>query len=228
MCGRFTLRTPANLLVQQFALDFQGELTPRYNIAPTQSVPVIRLDQERRQLVPLRWGLVPFWSKEPSAGGRMINARGETVATKPAFRQAFQRRRCLVPADGYLEWRREGKQKQPYYIRMRDEQPFAMAGLWERWRGDGSSGEQTTLETFTVITTESNDLTREIHDRMPVILGPNDYQKWLCPDFQETSELVEMLQPYDSNEMRMDAVSTRVNSVRNDDPECLEIQRSLF
>ncbi len=226
MCGRFTLRTPGNLIIRQFALNFHGQLLPRYNIAPTQMVPVVRgLD---RQTTPLRWGLVPFWSKEPTARRAMINARSETAATKPAFRNAFRKQRCLIPADGYFEWRREGKQKQPYWIRMQDDRPFLMAGLWERWSDRTAEEEADPLETFTILTTSANRLTSEIHDRMPVILGPNDYDRWLDPESQDADQLTYMLEPYDAHEMRLDAVSTRVNSARNDDPDCVRLQRSLF
>jgi len=226
MCGRFTLRTPGNLIIRQFALNFHGQLWPRYNIAPTQMVPVVRgLD---RQTTLLRWGLVPSWSKLPTTGRPMINARSETAATKPAFRNAFRQQRCLIPADGYFEWRREGKQKQPYWIRMRDDRPFLMAGLWEHWRDRTAEDEVDPMETFTVLTTSANSLTVEIHDRMPVILGPHDYDRWLDPESQDADQLTYMLEPYDAHEMRFDAVSTRVNSVRNDDPDCVRVQRSLF
>ncbi len=225
MCGRFTLRTPQNVIIEQLALNFQSELLPRYNIAPTQMVPVVRgLD---RQVTALRWGLVPFWSKDPKGGYRMINARSETVATKPSFRNAFRKHRCLIPTDGYFEWRREGKQKQPYWFRLADERPFLMAGLWETWK-DRSQEETGALETFTILTTGSNALTQEIHDRMPVILGPNDYDQWLDPAIEDAQQLSFMLAPYDEHDMRMDAVNPHVNSARHDDPECIQIQRSLF
>ena len=220
MCGRFTLRTEANVVIKQFALNFQGELLPRYNIAPTQVVPVVReLD---RGMTALRWGLVPIWAKNPKEGARMINARSESVATKPAFRNAIKTRRCLVPADGYFEWVREGKQKRPYWIRRQDERPFLMAGLWEQWR-DKTVEISEPLESFAILTTTANSLTANIHDRMPVILSPNDYDSWLNPELQDIEELSYMFAPFDSSEMRVDSVSTRVNSVHNDDPQCIEI-----
>jgi putative SOS response-associated peptidase YedK len=153
----------------------------------------------------------------------MINARAETVAEKPAFRSAFKRRRCLVPADGYYEWKKIGKQKQPYYIRLRGDEPFAFAGLWERWR----DAEDQALDTCTIITTNANSLTRSIHDRMPVILDSADYDIWLEPTEQEKDKLLQLLQPYESGEMVVDPVSQHVNNVRNDDPACIEILKSL-
>ena len=228
MCGRFTLRSPGNLIIEQFGLDFQGDLSyivPRYNIAPTQSVAIVR--GLERQLGFLNWGLVPFWSKDPKGGAKMINARSETVATKPAFRNAIKKKRCLVPTDGYFEWVKEGKKKKPFWIRMADERPFMMAGLWERWR-DKSVADSEPLETFTILTTTSNSLTSDVHDRMPVILGSNDYERWLDPELQDANELSYMFESYNSGEMRMDEVNDRVNSVRNDDEQCVELVRSLF
>lgn len=175
----------------------------------------------------LKWGLVPFWAKDPKGGARMINARSETVATKPAFRNAFKKKRCLVPADGYFEWIKEGKKKKPFWIRMRDERPFLMAGLWEQWR-DNSVENSEPLETFTVLTTSSNSLTEDIHDRMPVILSPNDYEPWLDPEVQGDDKLSYLFEPFDPNEMQFNEVSDRVNSVRNDDESCIEEPRTLF
>jgi putative SOS response-associated peptidase YedK len=161
MCGRFTLRTPASVLIAQFRVAEIPDLAPRYNIAPTQLAPVVRLDGSsgQRQWAELRWGLIPSWAKDPSIGNRLINARSETVVTKPAFRAAFRQRRCLVVADGYYEWKKQGRQKQPFYIHVGDGQPMAMAGLWERWQPDGSEGGQP-RETFTIITKPAHELTR--------------------------------------------------------------------
>ena len=212
-------------MISQFSLNFQGDLQPRYNIAPTQMVPVVRGPDRRVEA--LRWGLVPFWSKDPKGAGRMVNARSETVAKRPAFRDSFRNRRCLVLADGYFEWRREGKQKQPYWFRMADERPFLMAGLWDRWI-DRHAEESNVLETFTILTTAANSLVDEVHDRMPVILSPNDYDRWLVSDSQSPEELMHMFEPYDAGEMRMDAVSTRVNSVHHDDADCVQLVRTLF
>ncbi len=219
MCGRFTLRTPANLLVERFMLDSTPDLAPRYNIAPTQDVAVVRATPEAgRQLALLRWGLIPSWAKDPKIGNRMINARGESVAEKPSFRSAFKRRRCLVLADGYYEWRKIGKAKQPYWIHMQDERPFGLAGLWETWRG----GDDDIVESCTIITTSANELTKKIHDRMPVILDDADYELWLDPSVQDRQLVEPLLRPYDDGEMTFDPVSTVVNSPKNDRAECIE------
>lgn len=220
MCGRFTLRTPPIRLIEQFACTFPADLAPRYNIAPTQAVLAVRQlpGAADRQLAALRWGLIPFWAKEAAIGNRMINARSETVADKPAFRAAFRRRRCLIPADGYYEWKKIGKAKQPYRIRLQDESPFAMAGLWERW-DDPATGQ--TVESSTILTTEANPLTADVHDRMPVILKPGDYELWLSPDLADARGLLPLLRPYPVESMAMDRVSTVVNSPRNENAECI-------
>ena len=229
MCGRFTLRTPGGVLIQQFRVQSAPDLSARYNIAPTQPAPVVRIDLEsgQRELVLLRWGLVPAWAKETSIGNRLINARGETVATKPSFRSAFRRRRCLVIADGYYEWKKVGRIKQPYYIRMADEQPMAMAGLWEPWSSAADKATDT-IQSCTIITTQSNELTRDVHDRMPVILSSEDYSMWLDPDLADRERLEPLLKPMASEGMIKDRVSTYVNSPRNEGPECVAIQRELF
>ncbi len=219
MCGRFTLRTPQNLLVQQFLLDTAPPWQPRYNIAPTQGIFTIRRqppDGQRRADL-LRWGLVPSWAEDLAIGNRLLNARAETIADKPSFRAAIKKRRCLIVTDGYYEWQKQGKTKQPYYIRMVDERPFAFAGLWESWhppQGD-------VVETCTIITTESNSITRPIHDRMPVILDAADYDRWLDPQYYDREAILQLLVPFDSPLMKLDPVSTHVNSVRHDDPECI-------
>ena len=179
MCGRFLLHTPVDTLQRAFGFAERPNLRPRYNIAPTQTVPIVRQkDGGGRELALVRWGLIPSWAKEAGIGGRLINARAETVAEKPAFRGAFRKRRALVPADGFYEWRkREGdRPKQPLLVRRRDGQPFAFAGLWEHWRGP--EGE---VETCTILTTEANAALAPIHDRMPVILDPACYDRWLDP-----------------------------------------------
>ncbi|MDG2380689.1 MAG: SOS response-associated peptidase [Pirellulaceae bacterium] len=219
MCGRFSLHSRLNLLLQQFALEAGPELAPRYNIAPTQSTPVVRVAtaQSPRQLVALRWGLVPFWAKEVGIGSRMINARAETLASKPSFRNAFKKRRCLVPTDGYFEWKKAGKTKQPFYIRKTDQTPFAMAGLWESWH----TGKEDAVESFTIITTQANDAMASIHDRMPVIVAPDNYEMWIDPEFKGQASLEAILQPYEPEDLTVTPVSTIVNSPRNDDPECV-------
>ena len=219
MCGRYTLRTRLNQLLQIYGAQSEVELTPRYNIAPTQDVAAIRAtaDATSRELVLLHWGLIPSWAKDPKIGNRMINARGETVAEKPSFRAALKRRRCLVLADGFYEWRKEGKAKQPYYIHMKDEEPIAFAGLWEHWRGNGL-----TIESCTIITTSANQLMSDLHDRMPVILSGNDINTWLDPQIEDADTLLPMLDPYPDNEMEAYPVSTLVNSAKNERSECVE------
>jgi putative SOS response-associated peptidase YedK len=221
MCGRFRVARSKELLEEAFgAVDgpVPVEWSPRYNVAPGQSIVAVRQDAARpvRELVRLRWGLIPAWAKEASIGYKMINARAETAAEKPSFRDAMKRRRCLIPADGFYEWKKAGGKKLPYCFTMADDAIFAFAGLWERWRNP--SGEP--VESCTILTTEPNELAREIHDRMPVILSPEDYELWLDPGFARVDELKEMLKPYPAAGMRSFRVSDRVNQVKNDDPDC--------
>jgi putative SOS response-associated peptidase YedK len=220
MCGRFTLRTPARDLVEIFELLREPELTPRFNIAPTTQVAVVRQVDKHRELSMMRWGLVPTWQKDPKAGPPLINARGETLATKPAFRMAFKKRRCLIPADGFYEWQKiaGAKVKQPYYIRFAKDGPFAFVGLWERWRGPDDA----TVETCTIVTTTPNALMESLHDRMPVILSDEDYDRWLDPKNEDVAALQDLLRPYPAEEMAAFPISTLVNSPRNDRPECIE------
>lgn len=219
MCGRYILTLTGQALADAFELDDAPAHTPRYNVAPTQTVPVIRATEEgRRACVLQRWGLVPFWADDPAIGNRLINARAETAAGKPAFRAAFRHRRCLVPADGFFEWHKEGGGKQPYLVRFSDGRPFAFAGLWERW---SSSGE-TPLETFTILTTSPNQLVQPLHDRMPVILPPNHYDRWLGLAEPTSGDLQDLLGPYPHGEMEARRVSRRVSSPTNDDPAVLD------
>ncbi len=226
MCGRFTLRTPTPVLLKQFEIATAPPLTARYNIAPTQDVAVIRLNPRsgEREIALLRWGLVPFWADDPGIGSRMINARSETAGTKPAFRQAMRKRRCFVLADGYYEW--DGKR--PYWIRRADEAPFAMAGLWESWSGAGGFHPDQPLESCTILTTDANTLTRDIHDRMPVILDRIPGEQWLDHTIDDPAELQPLLRPYNAKQMQLDLVNSLVNNARNEDPRCIEIQRELF
>ncbi len=218
MCGRFTLLSRINALLQQFAIeDALPEPPPRYNVAPSQDIPVIRQYDGRRVLSPMRWGLIPAWAKDPKIGYTMINARSETAATKPAFRAAMKYRRCLIPADGFYEWKREGKAKQPYYIRRPDEQPFAFAGLWEGWdKGEGP------IESCTILTTSANDFMKPLHDRMPVILSANDYDLWLNPDERDPEKLAYLFEPVPNDELVMNPVNRIVNNARNEGPQCIE------
>ena len=218
MCGRFTLRTPAKDIAELFRLADVPDLRPRYNIAPTQPVAAVRLNKEaNRELVMLHWGLIPFWADDPKVGYSTINARAETVATKPTFRQAFAKRRCLVVADGFYEWQKTNGRKQPFFIHMKDDQPFAFAGLWEHWKRDDQE-----IESCTIIVTEANDVLKPIHDRMPVILSPEDYDEWLDPKVEDKKQLEGMLRPFASGEMEAYPVSTLVNNPRNDVGKCVE------
>jgi putative SOS response-associated peptidase YedK len=221
MCGRFTLRTNPHQLALIFGCEIPPDLPASYNVAPTQSVATVRgRDNGTREFTLLRWGLIPHWAKEKSIGNRMINARAETIAEKPAFRSAFRQRRCLILADGYFEWQKKGKAKQPFLIRMRDDAPFAMAGLWESWT-DPQQGE--TVSTCTVITTDANELTQPIHDRMPAILSAESYGLWLDPRQRDQQVLLPLLRPFEPDSMVADPVSLRVNNPRNNDPGCVEI-----
>jgi putative SOS response-associated peptidase YedK len=201
---------------------------PRYNVAPTQDILAVRAaaDGAGRELALLHWGLVPSWAKDAKLSASLINARGDTVGQKPAFRTAFARRRCLIPADGFFEWKKVGKEKQPYWLRMQDERPFAMAGLWESWRGPAGS-EGPPLESAAIITTDANELCRPLHDRMPVILHEADYARWLDPAAPK-QELQALLVPLPAECMKSEPVSKRVNNARNDDAQCVEVQDELF
>ncbi len=220
MCGRYTLSQPAQSLIEKFQLDEVPSLESQYNVAPTNSVATVVVEQHshKRMLRLLQWGLIPSWAKDPKIGSKMINARAETVAEKPSFRSAFRHRRCLVLADGFYEWQRAQGKKQPYYIRMRDGQPFAFAGLWEHWQGpDGS-----VIDSCTHLTTEPNELVRPLHDRMPVILKPEHYQLWMDPEVQQPEQLQPLLSPYPSEEMVAFPVSSKVNSPVNNSPELVK------
>jgi len=214
MCGRFTLHMPWSELVKLYRVHDRPNLKPRYNIAPTQDILAIRLDQDGQQeAVQLRWGLIPFWAKDDKISYSTINARAETVARKPAFRDAFKKRRCLIAADGYYEWKKlEDGTKQPYRITLKPEQPFSFAGLWEHWEKDNK-----VIESCTIIVTDANELTKDIHGRMPVILDPADYESWLGG-----SADVDLLKPYPSASMRRYPVSKAVGNVRNTGPELIE------
>lgn len=216
MCGRFTLFQPAEAITAVFQLAYVPSLEPRYNIAPTQLVPTV-LSTPKRQFQLLRWGLIPSWAKDPAMGARLINARAETVEEKPSFRSAFRHRRCLVIADGFYEWQRQDRKKQPFYFRLQDGRPFAFAGLWEHWEAPGGEA----IESCTILTTEANELLRPIHDRMPVILAPKDYDLWLDPTVQKLEPLQQLLCPYQSEAMTSYAVSTQVNNPANNSAECI-------
>jgi putative SOS response-associated peptidase YedK len=232
MCGRYTLTTTTDLLVSLFGAQVPStvQLRPRYNIAPTQQAPVVRWSgqEEQRVLAPLRWGLVPHWSKDPGASGAggpaLINARAETAATKPAFREALRKRRCLVPTDGFFEWKTVGDLRQPYYVRRADGRPFAYAGLFERWQPP-EGAQDLVLESFTILTTAPNALLATLHDRMPLILDPAVYDRWLDHDIEDPDAIGKMLAalpPRLEQELTFHPVSRRVNSPGNDDAACIE------
>jgi putative SOS response-associated peptidase YedK len=218
MCGRFTQASDGEVIARLFELASSPKLAPRYNIAPTQDVAVVRAADGVRRLSMLHWGLIPSWAKDAGMGARLINARAETLSEKPAFRSAFCARRCLVVADGFYEWQKLGARKQPHLIRFRDGRPFGFAGLWERWRGAGGEG----IESCTIITTEANDLLAPIHDRMPVILDSGDYGLWLDPAVTDTNRVTNLLRPSDSSRMEAYPVSLFVNNPANDEPACRE------
>jgi putative SOS response-associated peptidase YedK len=214
MCGRYTLTVPVDRLAEAFDLDeVRADLSANYNVAPTQSVATVIAENGSRRLETLRWGLVPSWADDPEIGSRMINARSETAPEKPSFRSAFKRRRCLIPADGFYEWKREEGGKQPFYIHMKDGHPFAFAGLWEEWHDE--------LRTCAILTTSPNAFAAEIHNRMPVILPAENYDAWLDPE-AEKEELVSLLEPYPGDDLEAYPVSRFVNSPRNNDERCIE------
>jgi putative SOS response-associated peptidase YedK len=242
------------VLIEHFDLDVRGDrqlplFEPRYNIAPTQEILVVRNDPAdgRRRADLMRWGLIPSWGAGPKAGSGppMINARSETLTEKPMFRSAVRRRRCLIPVDGFYEWQQlsgggRGK-KQPYFIHRPDDGPFAFAGLWESWRqsepstnpslqGRGIEGDGVplTIESCTIVTTEANATLRELHERMPVVLAPCDYAMWLDSNVEDAAALKHLLAPCGEEELVAEPVGTHVNKVANDDPRCVEIQRTLF
>ena len=218
MCGRFALKAPPRTIQQHFDLSETVNLSPRFNIAPSQDVAVIRHLSGKgcRQLDMLRWGLIPGWAKDMKISYRMINARAETLAQKPAFRTAFKKRRCIIAADGFYEWLHLGKTKQPFFVHMKNNAVFGFAGLWESW----NNPEGHTVESCTIITTSANDLVRKIHDRMPVILYPARYEAWLQDSTPEQT-LQQFLMPYPADKMESYRVSSEVNSPKNDTMECM-------
>jgi putative SOS response-associated peptidase YedK len=219
MCGRFTLTVDPAELQQAFdGYTFPIQFSPRFNIAPTQPILAIPNDAKNTAGFFL-WGLIPSWAKDPAIANKLINARGETIAEKPSFRGSFKYKRCLIPADGFYEWKAQAgeKTKTPYFIHMQDRAPFAIAGLWDEWH----SPEGGTLRTCTIITTEPNELMATIHNRMPVILDSKDYAGWLDPAPQTQGHLLHLLQPFPAGKMSAHPVSTLVNKAGNDRPECV-------
>ena len=218
MCGRYTLTLPLSNLVDTFQVpvpDFPFK--PRFNIAPTQEAPVVARDSRGRRMGLLQWGLVPAWAENPSVGSRLINARSETVAEKPSFRSAFQRRRCIVPADGFFEWKKDEDRKTPFWVHRKDREPFGMAGLWEKW--DPEEGDP--LYTFTILTRDATPDLRDIHPRMPLILPAARWDDWL--DTNTNAEtLGRILETKDEPSLFAFPVSNRVNSPKNDEPSLVE------
>lgn len=218
MCGRYTLTHPAELL-SELGITTDETLAPRYNIAPTQGAPVARAaDDGGRRADLLHWGLIPSWAKDPSIGNRMINARAETAAEKPSFRTALRRRRCLVLTDGFYEWKKEGKAKQPYFIHRPDRKGFVFAGLWEHWR----RGDEGPIDSFTILTTAANEQVTPYHHRMPLILDPELHDAWLDPSLDDGDALGAMLARPTETELEFTAVSRLVNNPRNEVAECVE------
>jgi|ERR1700678_407408 putative SOS response-associated peptidase YedK len=232
MCGRYRLSRKKQILEEQFDAVFEEDWSPRYNIAPTQPVPIIRQHPKEpmREISLVRWGLIPSWSKDSSSAAKMINARTETAATLPAFKDAMKSRRCLIPADGFYEWKKTGKTKQPHCFEINGGELFAFAGIWDRWKNP--SGQW--VQSCSILTTTANSLTSAVHDRMPVILELDSYDLWLDPGMKNVSVASEMLKPFDASLMRCHPVSDRINRVVNDDAECsvavepVEVQNDLF
>ena len=233
MCGRYRLSRRKQIIEEHFdALSGEEDWSPRYNVAPTQPIPVIRQHPKEpvRELSLMRWGLIPSWAKDSSAAALMINARSETASTKSAFRDALKSRRCLIPADGFYEWKRNGKTRQPYCFEVDEGKLFAFAGIWDRWKDP--SGQW--VKSCSILTTTPNAAISPVHDRMPVILDPDSHDLWLDPGMRNAAATSELLKPYDGRLMRCFPVSARVNCVANDDEECCapvelaEVQTRLF
>ncbi len=218
MCGRFTIAAEPEQLSDYFGVENTvPDFKPSYNITPSSAVPVIcQTKGAERRLSMMRWGLIPHWTKEPSAKYKMINAKVERLGERQAYRGAYKHRRCLVPATGFYEWRTENGVKQPYFINLPDDELFAFAGLWEYWQGSKGM-----LYTFTIITTPANELIRPVHHRMPAILTPFFFNMWLDPTFTDTRALQALLDPYESDEMEMYRVSPVVNNPSNDWPDLI-------
>lgn len=218
MCGRYTVIATPEQLRALFGYLEQPNFPPRFNVAPTQPIAIVRLVNGERHFALVRWGLLPSWVKDPKAFSLLINARGETVAEKPAYRAAMKRRRCLIPADGFYEWKAGGPRKQPYYIRAKSGQPLAFGGLWETWTGP--NGEE--LETAAIVTTEANETLAPLHDRMPVIIAPDQFDLWLGNGDEDTAAASALIKPAPNELLETYPVSTDVNRVANDNPKLME------
>jgi putative SOS response-associated peptidase YedK len=222
MCGRFASKAKPEEIKEEFDVEIGQDILvkPRYNIAPTQIIAVVLLNRGNREITNLKWGLVPSWAKDDSMGSKLINARAETLAEKPSFREAFRRRRCLIPASGFYEWQKTGAKgaKQPYYFYLKEKNVFGFAGLWEEWVSR-TTGEH--LKSCTIITTEANEVLKPVHDRMPVIIKPEDYERWLDLKKTDTDQLQKLLVPYSAKEMASHTVSPAVNVPTVDSPELI-------
>ncbi|HAQ08365.1 MAG TPA: hypothetical protein DCR24_12915 [Bacillus bacterium] len=218
MCGRFSLFEPIDSLTDQFNFEFFEDLDARYNIAPGQDILTVidSGNSNRREGVRMRWGLIPFWADDEKIGYKMINARAETIDEKASFKSALKKRRCLILADGFYEWKKDGETKQPYRFGLKSKKPFALAGIWENWSKNGKS-----ITSCTIITTEPNKMTRKVHDRMPVILPEDKIDVWLNPAIDESSELKKLLVPLQAEKMESYQVSTAINSARNEGEELI-------
>ena len=224
MCGRYSLHSNPHVVALQFGLAHVPAYEARYNVAPGTPVLTVRADSSHARVGRLlHWGLIPSWAKEPGIGNRLINARAETVIEKPSFRNAFQRRRCIVPADGYYEWASVGGRKQPYYVRPKGDELFGFAGLYDRWSGAGGGQP---IDSCTIVTTDANPLTRPVHARMPVILPVEAYAHWLDPDNSDLDVLAALLKPAPDDRMSIYPVSLRVNNVRNEGPALLDAEQT--
>jgi putative SOS response-associated peptidase YedK len=223
MCGRATLSSPPDDLAEVFGLDEVPLLTPHYNLAPSQDIAIIRTLPGRtgRRIELLRWGLVPWWADDPKVGYKTINARSETVMSAPAFREPIRQRRCLVVVDGFYEWKREGRRKQPFLIRRQDGKPFALAGLWDRWKPKGAPRDAPRLETCSVVTVDPQAEILPLHDRMPLILPEDEWSAWLDPELTDPQQIAPLLSRRDMP-LVLFPVSDVVNSPANDDPRCIE------
>ncbi len=218
MCGRFAQRTSPKTLAKQFQVKEVPNIEARYNIAPTQNILAVQETPDGREMKWLKWGLVPSWAKDASMGARLINARSETVTEKPAFREAFKHRRCLIPSDGFYEWQCTDGKKQPFFFQLKDEQPFGFAGLWDRWTSEDGK----VIESCTILTTTANKVLAPVHDRMPVIVHPEDYELWLDEDVRKHELLKDVLQPYPADEMTSYPVSTSINNPREQGARLIE------
>jgi putative SOS response-associated peptidase YedK len=217
MCGRYSLHANPEVVALQFGLEEAPQFKPSYNLCPGSEITIVRLDREGRRVARQnRWGLIPHWAKDPAIGNKLANARGESLLERPAFRDAFRRWRCLVPASGFYEWQALAGRKQPWYFQPVDDALFGLAGITAIWNG---------IRSVSLITTEPNGLMAPIHDRMPVIVGPADYAKWLDPGNQDAPDLMTLVRPYPAERMAARAVSPRVNQPENDDPALIEETR---